>query len=53
MAGLVLGGRQHVVDELAKYARFGLLEAVFRCNDMASEAEPDYLHIPGSSGNQL
>lgn len=43
MGGFVLGGRQQVVDELAKYARFGLQEAVFRCNDIASDAEPDYL----------
>ncbi len=43
MGGLVTGGRQQVIDELAKYARHGLQEAVFRCNNIASDAEPDYL----------
>ena len=43
MGGFVVGGRQQIVDELAKYARFGLQEAVFRCNDIASDAEPEYL----------
>ncbi len=43
MGGFVVGGRQQVIDELAKYARFGLQEAVFRCNNIASDAEPEYL----------
>ena len=43
LGGFVTGGRQQVIDELAKYARYGLQEAVFRCNNIASDAEPDYL----------
>jgi hypothetical protein len=43
MGGFVVGGRQQVIDELAKYARVGLQEAVFRCNNLASDAEPEYL----------
>jgi F420-dependent oxidoreductase-like protein len=43
MGGFVVGGRQQVIDELAKYARLGLQEAVFRCNNIASDAEPDYI----------
>jgi F420-dependent oxidoreductase-like protein len=43
MGGLVVGGRQQMIDGLAQYARFGLQEAVFRCNNFASDAEPEYL----------
>ncbi len=43
MGGFVVGGRQQIIDELAKYALFGLEEAVFRCNNIASDAEPEYL----------
>jgi F420-dependent oxidoreductase-like protein len=43
MGGFVVGGRQQIIDELAKYAGFGLQEAVFRCNNIASDAEPEYL----------
>lgn len=43
LGGFVPGGRQQVIDELAKYARFGLQEAVFRCNNVASDVEPEYL----------
>ena len=43
MSGFVVGGRQHVIDDLAKYACFGLQEAVFRCDNLASDAEPEYL----------
>jgi F420-dependent oxidoreductase-like protein len=43
IGGFVPGGRQQVIDELAKYARSGLQEAVFRCNNIASADEPEYL----------
>jgi F420-dependent oxidoreductase-like protein len=43
MGGFVVGGRQQIIDELAKYACVGLQEAVFRCNNIASDAEPEYL----------
>jgi alkanesulfonate monooxygenase SsuD/methylene tetrahydromethanopterin reductase-like flavin-dependent oxidoreductase (luciferase family) len=43
MGGLVPGGRQQVIDELAKYAGFGLQEAVFRCNNIAAPDEPEFL----------
>jgi F420-dependent oxidoreductase-like protein len=43
VGGLVAGGRQQVVDELAKYAGLGLQEAIFRCNNIASDVEPEYL----------
>jgi F420-dependent oxidoreductase-like protein len=43
MRGLVPGGRQQVIDELAKYSRHGLQEAIFRCNTIASTAEAEYL----------
>jgi F420-dependent oxidoreductase-like protein len=43
MGGLVVGGRQQIIDELAKYSRFGLQEAVFRYNPIVSDAVPEYL----------
>jgi F420-dependent oxidoreductase-like protein len=41
--GFVVGGRQQVIDELAKYAGFGLQEAIFRYNNILLDTEPDYL----------
>jgi F420-dependent oxidoreductase-like protein len=43
MGGLVPGGRQQVIDQLAQYARFGLQEAVFRSNNIAAPDEPEFL----------
>ncbi len=43
MGGFVVGGRQQVIDELANYGGLGLQEAVFRCNNIASDEEPEYL----------
>jgi len=43
MGGFVIGGRQQIIDELAKYARYGLQEAVFRCKNIGSDAEPEFL----------
>jgi F420-dependent oxidoreductase-like protein len=43
LGGFVVGGRQQVIDQLAKYGGLGLHEAVFRCNNIASDDEPDYL----------
>jgi hypothetical protein len=43
LGGFVVGGRQQVIDQLAKYGGLGLQEAVFRCNNIASDDESDYL----------
>lgn len=43
VGGLLIGGRQQVIDELGKYARLGLQEAIFRCNNIASNEEMEYV----------
>ncbi len=43
IGGFVVGGRQQLIDELAKYAKCGLEEAVFRIKDVTSDAEPEFI----------
>lgn len=51
--GLVVGGRQQIIDQLAEYSRLGLQEAVFKYNDLVAHVVPEYLaaEILPSVGN--
>lgn len=43
VGGLLVGGRQQIIDQLAEYSRLGLQEAIFRHFDLESGRVPEFL----------